>query len=194
MKKQIKTGFEEAWELLCVQQEKKEIARLLEWNKKTEAFGLTLSQEQVQSLMRRKRETLRETGRVEFQGNILDSIIYSFCDSPYVQQDTYEETLADLQEIFFLYKNESMDLISDGELLDFMRRQFDKVCFGDLEYLKTTCLERFSRLVREGGFWQAGKRKNEYDPEREEDIYEELSEEVRWEEELYAWKLEELES
>ena len=42
------------------------------------------------------------------------------------------ETLVRLQDIFYLYKNEMLDEITDDELLNFMREQYETVCFGDL--------------------------------------------------------------
>ena len=68
--------------------------------------------------------------------------------------------------------------------MTFMRQQYESVCFGDLDYLENTCLERFSRAVREGnlGFIKTGGA----------DAYDELSEEERWDPELYRSVLKEL--
>lgn len=40
------------------------------------------------------------------------------------------------------------DELTDDELLTFMKQQYEEICFGDLEYLKSTCLERFVRAIR----------------------------------------------
>lgn len=76
--------------------------------------------------------------------------MYAFCDSAYISQSNYLDTLIRLQEIFFLYKNEMEDEITDDELINFMREQFDGVCYGDIDYLETTCLEIFAEAIREG--------------------------------------------
>jgi hypothetical protein len=55
-----------------------------------------------------------------------------------------------LQEIFFLYKNEMEDEITDDELLHFMKEQFETICYGDLEYLEGTCLTGFAEAIRAG--------------------------------------------
>ena len=62
-----------------------------------------------------------------------------FCDSSFLSQNNYVETLIRLQEIFYLYKNEMQDEITDDELIHFMREQFEAVCYGDLDYLEGTC-------------------------------------------------------
>ena len=37
--------------------------------------------------------------------------------------------------------------MTDQELLNFMREQFDNVCFGDTGYLEETCLDRLAAGV-----------------------------------------------
>ncbi len=119
-------------------------------NQYTGKFGLQLSRQDVMTLMQDRMETLREQKRVEFQGGILEKLIFTFCDSPYIYQDNYVETIGKLQEIFYLYKNESLDELTDDELLDYMKAQFDGKCQGSLEHLEDTSLERFARGIREG--------------------------------------------
>ena len=43
-----------------------------------------------------------------------------------------------------------MDEITDDELLHVMKELFETVCFGDLEYLESTCLDHFARAIRAG--------------------------------------------
>jgi len=79
---------------------------------------------------------LREQQRVEFGEGILPRLIFTFCDSPHIYQQNYVETLLRLQDIFYLYKNECMDELTDDELLDFMKKAFDGECEGSLDYLE----------------------------------------------------------
>ena len=85
---------------------------------------------------------------MEFGKGVLEKLVYAFCDSDYIYQENYAETLARLQDIFYLYKNESMDELTDDELIDVMREAFDGECQGSLEYLEETCLEKFAREIR----------------------------------------------
>jgi hypothetical protein len=55
-----------------------------------------------------------------------------------------------LQDIFFHYKNETEDELSDDELLTIMREQFDESCFGSFDLLEGTILELFAEAVRRG--------------------------------------------
>ena len=122
-----------------------------EMNEKTQKFGLVLAVEDAKMLVERRRETLQEQQRVEFGEGILPKLIFAFCDSAYICQNNYADTLMRLQEIFYLYKNESMDELTDDELLEYMKRAFDGECEGSLEYLEETVLEEFARNIRREG-------------------------------------------
>lgn len=147
-------------------------------------YGLELSNGDLELLLEEKNHVLKAEQRVEFGKSILPQIIYSFCDSAYVFQDNFLETLIRLQEIFFLYKNEMCDEITDEELLNFMKEQFEGVCYGDLDYLEGTCLELFGEEVRAGyrGF-QVSRGKGEFS---KVDLV------PRWDRELYLETLKEL--
>ena len=185
--------MDDMYELMLRAQQKHEMSRIIECNEKTQTFGLVLSEEDVNALMEYRTNSLKDNQRIEFGESILPAIIYAFCDSQYLNQDNYVDTLAQLQEIFYLYKNESQDELTDIELIDFMSTQFDKICFGDLEYLSGTCLERFARSVRSGYHSQLQHRlRDEYTLKDVDDEYPNLSEETRWEYEVYRMKLEDM--
>ena len=103
-----------------------QLQQILDTNQYTERFGLALSREDAELLTEERKKTLKKEGRVEFGQGVLPKIIQVFCDSCYITQDNYTDTLVRLQEIFFLYKNEMLDEITDDELLEFMKEQFEK--------------------------------------------------------------------
>ncbi|MCJ7837382.1 DUF6323 family protein [Cuneatibacter sp. NSJ-177] len=163
--------------LLPLARRRQEVSALLTCNEKTASYGLTLSGEEVLELVECRDRSLRERKRVEFGEGILNLLIETFCDSPYLNGENYLDTLKRLQDIFYEYKNDSADLLTDDELLTFLREQFDSVCGGDMDYLEQTCAERFARAIRKGyrGYQQTGGRKE----------YSKWDEETRWDGELY---------
>lgn len=173
------------FQLLTAEREKEELRILVSCSEEIGGrFGLTLSENEARELILYRNQSLRKYRRVEFGRGILDKLIYVFCDSQYLEQENYLETLETLQDIFYRFKNESEDRLTDDELLEFMREQFEDICFGDTEYLAGTCLERFARAVRSGydGYRESGGR-NEYG---------QFSEEERWDDKLYQQSLREL--
>lgn len=133
---------------LSLMSEKDQVNALMKTNQVTNRFGLALSEEETRLLIRQKQDVLRQQQRVEFGGGVLEKLIFAFCDSNYIRQDDYAETLGRLLEIFYLYKNESLDELTDDELIDYMRQAFEGECYGSLEYLEETCLEDFVRKIR----------------------------------------------
>ena len=158
-----------------------QIAQVLDTNQYTERFGLALTDEDAQLLVQERTNALRTEQRVEFGQGILPKIIYMFCDSAYITQANYRDTLIRLQEIFYLYKNEMLDEITDDELLEFMKEQFEGVCYGDLDYLEGTCLDLFAQAIRAGySGYQQSQGRGEFS---QFDIV------TRWDRELYLQAL-----
>lgn len=160
------------------------LEQVLETNQAAGQYGLVLTREEAELILAERRRVLREERRVEFGEGIVPGIIYEFCDSDFIDQDNYVDTIIRLQEIFYLYKNEMQDEISDEELLHFMREQFEEICFGDLDYLEGTCLNLFAQAIRAG---YRGYRVSEGRGE-----YGRLDEVKRWDYELYLETLRDL--
>lgn len=174
--------MEKDWIVLLQQQG--QLERVMETNLKTGPFGLTLTREDAEVILAERKCALVQHGRIEFGEGIVTKIIDEFCDSCYICQDDYVETIVRLQEIFYLYKNEMLDEITDDELLHFMKEQFETICFGSLEYLETTCLAVFSRAIRAGyEGYKASEGRGEYSG---------FDEVKRWDPELYMEALREL--
>ena len=129
-----------------------QIEKMLKLNEQTAAFGLVFSEEDAKVLATKRRDTLKEQQRVEFGEGILPKLIFTFCDSCYIDQNNYVETIGRLQEIFYQYKNETMDELSDDELLESMREAFEGECEGSLEFLEETAMERIARKLRKRGY------------------------------------------
>jgi hypothetical protein len=118
-------------------------------NRATERYGLSLSTSDVQALVAGRLETLETTERVEFGGGVAKDLVLGFCSSPYVSQRTFVRTLLEIQDLFYDFKNESLEQIPDDELIETMRSLFDEVAHGDLGRLSEALFEGLSRHVRE---------------------------------------------
>lgn len=93
---------------------------------------------------------LKRNGRIEFGGGTIDKLIKGFCDSPYISKNNYTETLHELIEIFYYYKNETLDLVSDDDLINFMKKSFDGCCEGSLDLLCGRELANMASNIRFG--------------------------------------------
>jgi len=119
-------------------------------NDYTARFGLVLTVEQASELVETRATALRENGRIEFGGGVIDKIIKEFCDSPFISMRNYAQTMHELLEIFYYYKNETLDLVSDEDLIKRMKESFDGVCQGSLELLAGREFDSYARGIRFG--------------------------------------------
>ena len=116
----------------------------------SQRFGLVLNDKEIEALMKNREEALKRSGRVEFGESILPRLIYAFCDSPYIEQDQYEETLSELQEAFYYFKSEALDCYTDDEVIGFMVAIFNGAAQGSIEYLTGTSIDLLCRYARTG--------------------------------------------
>lgn len=131
-------------------QKKQLVMEIKKCNEMTLKYGVKLSDTQIENLINKRFESLKNTGRVEFGNGVLKELIEAFCDSPYIIQENYEEILEELQDIFYFFKGEAMEQIADDELIEFMKEYFNGQCQGSIEYLSGTNLEELCRNTRYG--------------------------------------------
>lgn len=120
-------------------------------NRVTERHGIMLSQQDIQALVLGRLDALQETERVEFGGGVAKDLVLAFAGSAYVSQEDFVETVLELQDLFYEFKNESLEQITDDELIVTMRSLFDDVAQGDLGRLTEALLDGLGRHVRELG-------------------------------------------
>ncbi|MFA9379482.1 MAG: DUF6323 family protein [Acetanaerobacterium sp.] len=140
------------------------VSEIVAQNDLTCRYGLTLTHAEATELVQTRNKALADNGRVEFGGGIVEKMIAAFCDSPYLSQRDYAPALHELVELFYYFKNETLDEVSDDELIDSMKDAFDHTCFGSLELLADRELEALARAIRFGGTQE---------PEEPEETFEE---------------------
>lgn len=169
---------------LVTWQEQNIASQVLQTNQHSQKFGLVLNEQEARLIAQENARTLQEQMRVEFGSGISAKIIYEFCSSAYINQNNFVNTIIRLQDIFFLYKNEMQDEITDDELLHLMKEQFENLCFGDLDYLENTCLYNFAQAIR------AGYR--DFQTSSRTDEYARFDEVQRWDYDLYITALKDI--
>ena len=103
-----------------------------------ESRGMVLSPEQSAMLAQHQRAALRNTGRVDFGGEVLKKLAAAFCDSPCIQPDDWADTLAQLTGLFYALKNETRDQLDDDALIAAMAARFNGGAGGSLDALAET--------------------------------------------------------
>ncbi|TEB05559.1 hypothetical protein Psch_02600 [Pelotomaculum schinkii] len=127
-----------------------EIEQIIKCNEHSTQYGLVLTYNDAVQLVETRSEALRENGRIEIGSETIRKMITTFYHSSYINQQDYADTLNELLEIFYYMKNETLDLISDDELIELMRNYYENRCRGSLELLKHRELEKLARNLRFG--------------------------------------------
>lgn len=140
-----------------LQAEKNNAEKLVALNEKTAEYGLTLTEKEALEIVRAHKETLKITDRIEVGDGIVGKLIEKFASSPYIDKWSYKETIEGLVAIFYRFKNETEDLVIDGEFLSVMKNAFDGECNGSLELLEDKFLPEYAENIRRSFY---GRRNN----------------------------------
>ena len=142
-------GMDEVYLIPMQQQMHAARQELRECNAYSGRFGLTLRENEIAELAESRAEALRASGRIEFGGGILPKLIRALCDSPFIEQENYAAVLAELQEIFYYFKNETRDRLTDNELIELMVKVFNGRAQGSAEYLAGLTAEALARFAED---------------------------------------------
>lgn len=123
---------------------------ILKCNELTHEYGLRLNEDDIKEIINTRNLALEKSGRIEFNGQVINKIVMVFCDSPYISQYNYSDTINELVEIFYNYKNETLDYIGDDELIEIMKEYFENYCQGSLELLEGKVLYKIADNIRNG--------------------------------------------
>lgn len=126
------------------------VSEIIRCNETTSHYGLVLKEADALELANTRSEALEKTGRIEFSGGVINKLILEFCDSPYLSQTNYADTLNELIEAFYFFKNETLDEIDDDDLIVYMKKFFDDTSGGSLDLLQNRELEHLARNIRYG--------------------------------------------
>lgn len=123
---------------------------ILSCNEVTCQYGLTLTAEQAQALVLSRNQSVKASGRIELGGGVIEKLIHSFAGSPYINTENYEETLHHLIDIFYSFKSDTWEAVSDDRLIQFMKDAFDGSCKGSLELLEAREMAQLSSHIHSG--------------------------------------------
>ena len=119
---------------------------ILDLNEKSQIYGLTLNKEDVKEIINSRDNTLKNYGRIELDIGITKMIIENLYKSQYTDKDDYVYAINDLHEVFYYLKNETLDQISDVEIIEIIDDIYNK-CSGRIDIIQEKC-EAFAKKYR----------------------------------------------
>ena len=119
---------------------------ILDLNEKSQIYGLTLNKEDVKEIINSRDNTLKNYGRIELDIGITKMIIENLYKSQYTDKDDYVYAINDLHEVFYYLKNETLDQISDIEIIYIIDEVYNN-CSGRIDIVQEKC-EEFAKSYR----------------------------------------------
>ncbi len=117
---------------------------LLALNDSIRENGIVLSSADCKSIAQFRSEALAENERVEVGVGAVGRIIEEFSDSGYVNQQNFRAVVEGLLECFYTIKTETNDLVSDDEVMEFLKYLFETEAGGDITKLyESTAFDTF---------------------------------------------------
>lgn len=123
-------------------------SQILALRERAISYGLVISPKDASALAEVGIEQLHEQERVEFAQSAVVKIIYKFMESTYISQSDFVETISELIAVFYEVKEESLDILSDDDVISAMFDCFENISNGDIELLRTRDLERLIRRAK----------------------------------------------
>lgn len=105
---------------------------LIAMNKQTEKYGIVLSGKDCREIAECRSELLIENERIEVGAGAIRRIIEEFCESGYVSQQNFKDTVEGLLECFYAIKTETEDNLDDETVLKFLKDIFENDAGGDV--------------------------------------------------------------
>lgn len=132
--------------------EKRYVAKeLMLLGDKTAQYGITLSEKDCLEIAECRYESLKENERIEVGLGATQKIIEAFCESGYVNQNNFSETVEGLLECFYMIKTETNDKVDDETVLEILKYLFEEDAGGDVSKIyDCAALEEYIRKVKEG--------------------------------------------
>lgn len=113
----------------------KEVTGILKCNDVSSRYGIILKESDARELVAVRQEIVNEVGLIEFKSIIVEAIVLAFCDSQFITKYDYLDMLSQLVEIFYYYRTEVDELMSDEDIIKYMRLAFEGTCQGSLDWL-----------------------------------------------------------
>lgn len=118
-------------------EEQKEI---IELNKEIKQ-DIIITYDNAIELITNKNNYLKNIGRIDLTSNIIQNIILTFIDSPYIDKENYMETFSSLIETFIYYESVFERKLTSEEILNYLKNEFNKN-EGSIELLNSISFER----------------------------------------------------
>ena len=123
----------------------KEQKEIIELNKDVKK-DIIITYENAIELINNKNNYFKNIGRIDLSNNIIQNIILTFKDSPYIDKENYMEIFSSLIETFIYYESVFERKLTSEKILNYLKNEFNKN-EGSIELLNSISFERLCDKV-----------------------------------------------
>ena len=85
--------------------------------------------------------------RIEIRDVTIQKIILNFYDSSYIDKYNYADTVSEIIRVFYIYREEFENILTDDEIIKHMKGGFEGICAGSVLFLETNYLSELKENI-----------------------------------------------
>ena len=141
-------------------------------NDELKGAGAYLTEKGLHDVLAARQNTLARQARLQWSLEMTEKILERAAASPYAEQDTLPQVIADWFEVILYIQNQTTDFLADDDVVFAVAEYFDNYCGGDADLLRGKAADRILKNFKmkkelSRGAYDTPGRQNSFDDEEE---------------------------
>jgi len=124
------------------------VADLRITNDDIKGIGAYLTERGIHEVLAARQSSLARQGRLQWSLEMTEKLLERASSSPYAEQDTLPQVIADWFEVILYIQNQTTDFIADDDIIFAVAEYYDNFCGGDADLLRGKAADRIVKNFR----------------------------------------------
>jgi len=111
-------------------------------NDDIKGIGAYLTERGIHEVLAARQSSLARQGRLQWSLEMTEKLLERASSSPYAEQDTLPQVIADWFEVILYIQNQTTDFIADDDIIFAVAEYYDNFCGGDADLLRGKAADR----------------------------------------------------
>lgn len=111
-------------------------------NDDIKGIGAYLTERGIHEVLAARQSSLARQGRLQWSLEMTEKLLERASSSPYAEQDTLPQVIADWFEVILFIQNQTTDFIADDDIIFAVAEYYDNFCGGDADLLRGKAADR----------------------------------------------------
>ncbi|MEI8200026.1 MAG: DUF6323 family protein [Eubacteriales bacterium] len=117
-------------------------------NDDIKGIGSYLTERGIHEVLAARQSSLARQGRLQWSLEMTEKLLERASSSPYAEQDTLPQVIADWFEVILYIQNQTTDFIADDDIIFAVAEYYDNFCAGDADLLRGKAADRIIKNFR----------------------------------------------